>query len=359
MGMPFVAVVGGLWNLDEDVRPKAEEAGRILGAELAKAGFGLVTYFSDGGSLEPWVVSGYVQALGDRKGRIKVRYADGQNVGFPEEAGREGLFEHDLFPTTDWEAPFYRSLAEKDGIDGIILLGGKQSTLIAGQIAMARLLPILAVDKFGGSASKIRGQLAQMHSTQKYPAWGTKPPSEFVARLKADCLAAARRSEEARRSERALAKLKSRMHKVRWACAGLVLLLLTIGLGLSDLNLPQAFPAIVLAGLMAAGATGAMVRVLLDSSAEDARSSFLLGAISGLVVGIAYLIPQLISSLGGEGPASSMLHAKATGPSPIDRIEFASAVLVAVSAGVGFDTVFRRLQKQAEDVRIGPPEAAG
>jgi hypothetical protein len=31
-----------------------------------------------------------------------------------------------------------------------------------------------------------------------------------------------------------------------------------------------------------------------------------------------------------------------------DKIQFASAILVALSAGVGFDTVFTRLKKQAE-----------
>jgi hypothetical protein len=37
-----------------------------------------------------------------------------------------------------------------------------------------------------------------------------------------------------------------------------------------------------------------------------------------------------------------------------DKIQFASAMLVPISAGVGFDTVFNRLQKEAEDVAIGP-----
>jgi hypothetical protein len=36
-----------------------------------------------------------------------------------------------------------------------------------------------------------------------------------------------------------------------------------------------------------------------------------------------------------------------------NKIQFMSAVLVAISAGVGFDTVFTRLKKQAENQSIG------
>ena len=44
--MHFVAIVGGVWNLDEATRADAIDAAKDIGAELAKAGFGLVVYFS-------------------------------------------------------------------------------------------------------------------------------------------------------------------------------------------------------------------------------------------------------------------------------------------------------------------------
>jgi len=55
--------------------------------------------------------------------------------------------------------------------------------------------------------------------------------------------------------------------------------------------------------------------------------------------------------VGAPGP----LAPKVTTVSANDKIQFASAVIVAVSAGVGFDTVFSRLQKEAQDIPIRPP----
>ena len=42
---PFIAVIGGLWNItDEKQRAAAKEKARVIGEELAKAGFGLVVH---------------------------------------------------------------------------------------------------------------------------------------------------------------------------------------------------------------------------------------------------------------------------------------------------------------------------
>ena len=49
-----------------------------------------------------------------------------------------------------------------------------------------------------------------------------------------------------------------------------------------------------------------------------------------------------------------VLIPKAEIVSATDKTQFTSAALVAVSAGVGFDTVFSRLQKQAEEANVGP-----
>jgi len=108
------------------------------------------------------------------------------------------------------------------------------------------------------------------------------------------------------------------------------------------------YPLVMFAGLIAAGATGALVRALLGTAAEiDPRMSLLLGAIAGFVVGLAYLIPQWVGAPG-------VLEPKGTVVTATDKIQFASAVLVAISAGVGFDTVFSRLQRQSVSVAIGP-----
>jgi len=350
--IPYVAVIGGLRQLDATKAAAAKAAAEVIGAELAKAGFGLVVYFSSDQSLEPHVVSGYLRALPAGAGAIRVRYAESQRgqVRFNEETVRPELFEHRLFPGEDWEAPFYRSLAEEEGVDAVLLLGGATSTLIAGQIAVARRLPILAVDGFAGSADKIWNQLAQASPEKNHYSWGTRPPADFVAQLKSECATLAARRAESRRRERAFDAITAQRQQTLHAAGAFVVLLATLFFGMVYIPSPPTYPFIMFAGLISAGATGALVRVVLWGPQEhDPRTSLLLGSVAGFVVGLAYLIPQWV---GAPGPLSP----KATAVSANDKIQFASAVLVAVSAGVGFDTVFSRLQKEAQDIAIGPDD---
>jgi hypothetical protein len=346
---PFVAVIGGLWQLKPERVAAAKAAANVIGEELAKAGFGLLVYFSNEESLEPHVVSGYISALGSGAGVIRVRYAESQRgqVRFAEEATRQELFEHLLFPGQDWEAPFYRSLAEDKGVEAVLLLGGAKSTLIAGLIAVARRLPILAVDEFGGSAGNIWNQLAHA-SPGNLQSWGTRPPAEFIARLKGQCEdLAAQRLALISREER-LRSIDSQFRKIAYATGAFMSLLTTAFFGMVYTPNVSIYPFVMFAGLVAAGA-GALVRAVLGTSNDiDPRTSLFLGAVAGFVVGLAYLIPQWV---GAPGP----LEPKSTAITAVDKIQFASAVLIAISAGVGFDTVFSRLQKQAQDVAITPP----
>jgi hypothetical protein len=344
----YVAVIGGFWDLDEEKAAAAKAAGKVLGAELAKAGFGLVVYFSNEKSLEPYVVSGYLSALTDGAGAIRVRYPESQR-GQVKFEGETGIFNHDVFPGQDWEAPFYRSLAEDEGVHAVLFVAGGTSTLIAGQIAVARRLPIVAVDQFGGSAAKIWNQLAQASPNKQRHSWGTRPAETFVKNLKDESDAVAARRKEARRREQILNTLVGQRHKAGYAAGAFISLLATLFFGMVYTPIPSVYPFVMLAGLIAAGATGALVRLVLWGPQEnDPRVSLLLGSVAGFVVGLAYLIPQWIGAPGVLAP-------KAENVTATDKIQFASAILVALSAGVGFDTVFSRLQKQAQDAPVAPP----
>ena len=71
------------------------------------------------------MVSGYAAALKDGAGVIRVRYAESQRgqVRFSEQTTRPELFEPaDLFPGQDWEVPFYRSLAQEEGVSAVLLV---------------------------------------------------------------------------------------------------------------------------------------------------------------------------------------------------------------------------------------------
>lgn len=351
--MQFVAVVGGLWELEDAVKADAKNAARDIGAELAKAGFGLVVYYSDEESLETHVVSGYCDAWSDDAPDpvIRVRYSQVQrtSVKFAEQDARPDLFEYRLFPGDDWEAPFYQSLTEEEGVDAVLLLSGGTSTLIAGQISVARRLPILAVDQFGGAAAKIWNQLAQAAPGENRHSWGTRPAEKFVKQLKQECDEAASRRTEAHNRERLLEKITSQREQTKYAAAAFIILLVTLFAGMSSTPGPVPYPAILFVGLISAGATGALLTTILGGPLEShPQTSLLLGGIAGFVVGLAYLIPQWIGAPGILGAMGDVVSNTA-------KIQFVCAVLIAIPAGVGFDKVFSRLRDQAENVSIGPP----
>ncbi len=214
--------------------------------------------------------------------------------------------------------------------------------LIAGQIALARQLPILAVDKYDGSGAKIRGQI-----TPTDYSWTAKPINYFVKNLKAKCIAVADSQNQARRDRELLAALASRTRHIRFGAGAFAALLITLVVDVGFTLPPQLYAVIIFAGFISAGATGALVRTMLwDSPDSDPRMSIFLGAVAGIVVALAYLLPQLMGAPAVVAPNAVMVTA-------INKIQFISAVLVAFSAGVGFDTVFKRIRTQTTKLPIG------
>lgn len=133
---------------------KSSEAARSLGAALAKRRHGLIVY--DARFIEAEVVSAYVAENpqpSDGGPPIIIRQPHGElNVPFAEEQTHPALFERVADSTGRWEVSFYRSLADADGL---ILIGGANSTAIAGQVAIGARVPVLALMKTGGAADTI------------------------------------------------------------------------------------------------------------------------------------------------------------------------------------------------------------
>jgi len=355
---PFVAVIGGFWDLQRDNPAKVDNAKNMakeLGAALANEGMGLVVYFSNDESLEPHVVSGYVAALpaGAGAGSIRVRYAESQKntVRFVEQTTHRDVFAPILFAGNDWEAPFYRSLVDADGVDAVLLMAGWRSTLIAGQIALARPLPVLAVDKFDGAAGIIRTELAT--TSRDYPSSSTHSPLQLVTWLKAKCAARRKQLDLALDRERSYLKLASQRRKGFWATAAFIALLVIVFFGMAQAPSPGLYPFLTFAGLIVAGATGALIRSIMTGTEQsDPTTSLLLGGVAGFAVGLAYLIPQWVGAPGVLKPSATVVEAT-------DKIQFISALLVAIPAGVGFDTVFSRMQRQMENQPISYTGAKG
>jgi hypothetical protein len=127
---------------------------KSLGAELAKRGHGLVVY--DAAFIEADVVEGYVSATQNATPAVApiiIRQPqDGKFAPFKEEATHPALFERRADKTGLWEVSFFRSLADSDGL---ILVGGAYSTSVAGQVAIGARIPILALERSGGSARTV------------------------------------------------------------------------------------------------------------------------------------------------------------------------------------------------------------
>jgi hypothetical protein len=297
--MPYVAIIGGFYDLDAVTANSAKARAVELGKALAENGFGLVVYFSDDMSLETHVVHGYVQELAtsERSRCIRIRFAESQRgqVYFPEQQNYGELFDAKLFAGPDWEAPFYGSLVAADQVDAALLMAGGRSTLIAGQVAVARALPVLAIDEFGGAAGRIWSTLSPRFTD--YPSSASHSLQQSVAWLRERCRIAADERRESVRREQLCVTLMRRRQTGVWLSAVFIALLTVFFLGSAYTPAPYLWPFLTISGLVFAGATGALSRSLIWGGLETTPGvSFLLGSIAGFVVGLAYLIPQFIGA---------------------------------------------------------------
>jgi len=347
---PRVAVIGGFYDLDTDPKlgDEAREYAKLLGRALAEGGFGLVVYFSNDKSLEPHVVSGFVAALPPAVSAscIDVRYSEAQlgQVRFIEQDTQPELFHEDPFPGRNWEAPFYRSLAARDSLQAALLMAGGESTLNAGQVAVGRGLPLLAIDKYPGSARTLRTELATR--INGYPSSQGMSPSQMIDWLREQHMKETERIRQESERVRQFARMTSQRRGEAWFAIALVALLAMLGLGVLGVDSPRWFVATMFGALVSAGATGALARGLTTTTMKlEPRLASLLGLVAGLVVGLAYLIPQLIG-------APQLLEPNASVVKATDKIQLLSVALVAFTAGIGFDTIFRRMLQEAEKLPI-------
>jgi hypothetical protein len=156
MNSPLIAVVGDI-TLGRTLDPqlldpaKARKAAEALGRELAERGARLLVY--GGPFLEADVVRGFVSGKPKEDASIEMRYSkDNEPPAFAEEATNPKLFMRRAEKGADWEIAFYRAITRADGI---ILMGGGNSTKISGQVAIGSRLPIITLSEFGGGAAKV------------------------------------------------------------------------------------------------------------------------------------------------------------------------------------------------------------
>jgi hypothetical protein len=354
---PILAIVGSARaEIVGDQEPTARAACQALGQELARAGWRLAVYSSEATFIEAAVVSGFVAAGAAGEGSILCYYPHGAAVHFAEMDTHDRYFREFIDASSDWEVAFYRSLAQ---VDGILLLGGGSSTLIAGHIALSRSVPILAIAHFGGEAKKIWQHLAskpafiQDSDVQAMARWHARSAQECVASLVAQherrqaSIVAEQRALQAIREKAAqwdsqVTEEMAHAERFRWAIGFLLIFILLLIVGLTVNRAGWLYTTIVVLGLCAAGGMGATIRMLTPGAPNTRKSAApLIGIAVGLVFSLLYLVPQLI------GDASFLVpHAAISGAT---RVQYISSLIVGVLAGLGFDYALEQLLSRARE----------
>jgi hypothetical protein len=384
MAGPLIAIVGSFDPAREEELglrngPFARDAGEQLGRELARGGFRIVVYSSLPHALELDVVRGYLSHKEAEAGSIRVFYS--QDFGqptFPEEKGNEEKFDFRPDFNPDWEFSFYQSLAS---VDGLLILGGGPSALIAGLIAMGHRKPLLPCAAFGGSGDKIWRALP----VQAYPVTDeeralmahAKPSPEIAAKLVGLLLKqrsefarleeARRESEEKRLDARRLQELQENA-TINWhaVISALLFSLAAFSWPLASFiptHSPFAALFTVLLTPMLAGASGATIRVVLDWAMGVTRTFALsaynqyillrfaaLGVVAGGLAGVSFVLAQLFAS-NVEYEAMAV---------PIRKL-VPFVIIIGFAAGLAAEVVLSNLRKSGiptVEVPIAKPKSS-
>jgi hypothetical protein len=152
MAGPLIAILGSV-----DPRREAElklrnppiacSAAEAIGLELAKEGCRILVSCPSTAQAEfaeALVVRGYVKSGVAHKGSIEVhRPLRSSLPPFAEERTHPEIFRYELKDSEDWAIASFLSLAKADGM---VILGGGQSTLIAGLVGVGYRVPMLSLD---------------------------------------------------------------------------------------------------------------------------------------------------------------------------------------------------------------------
>ncbi|HEY0698726.1 MAG TPA: hypothetical protein VGD43_13065, partial [Micromonospora sp.] len=346
---PLIAVIGSL-NPAREYQPpvRSVELGaaacRELGGALAQAGCDLLIFSSKPAYVEADVVAGYVAvATVDDPGRVVARPPKGATVSFdlPVESGVSLQVEPDT--SGEWELAYYRSLLRSDGV---LLVGGGQSTRIAGIVAMTQEIPLIPVAAFGGGASQVWVNLDRHRNdaldedivTMGQP-WGRDSATRLVASLL---------GQRKRRLERQRAEQRSLGRAAVWARVGLAVAFLALCAALAAIPLARTGGPVGVSGLglLLAGPMAAAVAAAVIRNSFDGPDQWGWAAVRGLGAGVVSVLLYVASQLLTVPGLLADLDAR--------RLLF-FVVPLGFTAGFTFDLVFERLRSG----QVSTPPNAG
>ena len=308
----------------------ARQMAKLLGAEIAKRGCRLLVYDSDNKFIEGEAVSGFVSASSGTPGSIVVRQPQTSEPKlFPEEADHPELFERRVDTSDQWEVSFYRSIA--DDADGVVLIGGANSVLIAGQVAIGARVPMVALEKSGGSASSVWRSLrpeVDLPTLDEHARMAHGLSPEAVGRWVTALL-----DQRGRRFRVETKEIRSH------ALIAIAMFVLALVLAFSGHLFPLALGGLpvwlLLFSTLLGGGAGAAIRMVFERRygvgplvPPSITVTLGLGMISGGLAGLLYIVSQ---------PGDVILTENSA-------LRFISIVtVVAVVAGLTAETVFRKL----------------
>ncbi len=350
---PLIAVVGCASEARKDVLKVydadiARRAAEDVGRELAKAKCRLLIYSSCPDFIEFEVVRGYMAANSAGTNLIQVRYPlSVSQAPFPGQTDCEQLFDWRPDRSNDWEVSFYRSLEE---VDGIILIGGGDSTLIAGLVAMGHRLPTFALASFGGAAAKVWESLSAQRdlvspedvSLMARPKWTPETAKACVASLQGQ-----RDRLEAEAQTRKLLEVRRSGILTRQAVVAAILFIAAIAAvpvawG-NELSYRSLLFLLFLCPVLS-GISGATIRMIFDwrqGATPHAASSALVTAALGLVAGGVSGLLFISAQLSAIPQTNDAVVAKLQAAQASRLVPFALAI--GFVAGLTLDAVFRKL----------------
>jgi hypothetical protein len=274
------------------------------------------------------------------------------------------LFDFTQDTHSEWEISFYRSLRDADGV---ILLGGGTSTLIAGLVAMGFGKSIVACESFGGYASKIWTLLPVYHNLL-FPneinlmaevKWTAELADQYVEillaqqqrqleKIEAERAELLRTKDEQKaqllrdQAERLAAEKTQNKNINRHAVAAVLLLVLAIIPWPLAWGLNPSYTwllCLLLIAPLLAGIAGSTILVVFnaDQGSPPKGTNLLrngaLGFFAGGAAGILSILSQLVA-VGGKAP-----------PDQLSRL-VPFTIIVGLIAGLTTDSVISKLRKQ-------------
>jgi hypothetical protein len=301
---PLILIVGSANKSRTDYDPKltnpdaAPTAAEELGAELARRGCRIVVYSASENYLECDFVRGFLgSSKKNARGMIEVRFPQTERASaeFPAPETRKDIFVPKADRNSSWEASFYASLADADGV---LVIGGGHSARAIGHMALAFRKPVVALAYFGGAAQAIWEAIepgADLPSKQDHQAmahWERGFASKIIDALLAQgetLRARARANEQTLRRRRATLSI----------LAAVCLLVVAIALTVLAFTLPDArtnplftWLLFVVGPIAGAGTALASAGWRADDDGRSAVTTGGLGFVAGLISSLYYLLAQ-------------------------------------------------------------------